>query len=41
MLHKVTKQLYLSFNHIYSKTQKESIDIQILKPIIDKLNYMR
>jgi len=26
---------------IYSKTQKESIDIEILKPIIDKLNQMR
>ena len=26
---------------IYSKTQKESIDIEKLKPIIDKLNQMR
>ena len=26
---------------IYSKTQKESIDIEILKPIIDKLNLVK
>jgi len=26
---------------IYSKTQKESINIEMLKPIIDKLNQMR